>query len=257
MCSLLAELPKNLSVEYRWLIVVGDLHGDYSSFHSVLKFADPTKDLIVFLGDYADRGTFGTGVIDGVSKLCDQHPKNVVLLKGNHEDYTEKGEPKFSPWTLRFEMERKKENWQTYFKEKLEPFLKKLYLAAIVPENLLFVHGGVSSKIKTLNDLRYPTENVEEDILWSDPFEGLGEHPNIKRGSAGVEFGKDITVKICQRLAIKRIVRSHEPQKAMKGPAYSHGRKIVTASSTRVYGGNPFVLSFLPSNLSRINVIRL
>ena len=37
-------------------------------------------------------------------------------------------------------------------------------------------------------------------MLWSPPFEGLGEHSNYKRGGAGVEFGKDVSVKICERL---------------------------------------------------------
>jgi protein phosphatase len=257
MHSLLAEIPKNLLLlKYRQLIVVGDLHGDYASFRAIFKVADPAKDLIIFLGDYADRGLFGTEIIDGVSKLSDKHPENIILLKGNHEDYTENGEPKFSPWTLRSDVERKKEDWRNYFEEKLKPFLENLYLAAILPENLLFVHGGVSSKINNLNDLSCPSEVVEEDVLWSDPFDGLGEHPNWKRG-AGVEFGKDVTTKICESLGVKIIIRSHEPQEAIKGPSYSHGRKLVTISSTRVYGGNPFALNFNPSNLARINVIRL
>ena len=257
MHSLLAELPNNLLAKYKKLIVVGDLHGDYVSFSSVLNIINPAKDLIIFLGDYADRGTSGTEVIEGVSRLLNRSRKNVVLLKGNHEDYTENGEPKFSPWTLISEIERRKEAWHHYFKQKLDPFLKSLYLAAMIPGRLLFVHGGVSDKINTLNDLRFPTENVKEDVLWSDPFEGLGEHHNYKRGGAGVEFGKDVSVKICEKLGVKRIIRSHEPQKALNGPVYSHGGKLVTISSTRVYGGNPVVLSFNPSNLSRSHVIRL
>jgi hypothetical protein len=257
MCSQLAELPEQRLVKCRNLIVVGDLHGDYASFCSILNVANPAKDDLVFLGDYADRGIFGMEIIDGVTRLFDKHPENVTLLKGNHEDYTEKGEPNFFPCTLRSEVERKRGAWQSYFEEKLKPFLDSLSLAAIVPDNLLFVHGGVSDKINTLNDLRYPSENVEKDVLWSDPFEGLGEHPNIKRGGAGVEFGKDVTVKTCERLGVKRILRGHEPQKAMKGPSYSHSRKLLTVSSTRVYGGKPFILSLDPSNLSSIRVVML
>jgi serine/threonine-protein phosphatase 4 catalytic subunit len=257
MHSLLAELPNTLLAKYRKLIVVGDLHGDYASFRSILNIANPAKDLVIFLGDYADRGISGTEVIEGVSRLFDGNRKNVLLLKGNHEDYTENGEPKFSPWTLISEIESRKEAWRHYFKTKLAPFLKGLCLAAIIPGNLLFVHGGVSNKINTLNDLRCPSENVEEDVLWSDPFEGVGEHPNYKRGGAGVEFGKDVSMKICKRLGVERIIRSHEPQKAVNGPIYSHGGKLATISSTRVYGGNPIVLSFSPSNLLQLNVIWL
>ena len=72
--------------------MVGDLHGDYASFRSVLNIANPAKDIVVFLGDYADRGISRTEVLEGVSRLLDRNRENVVLLKGNHEDYTENGE---------------------------------------------------------------------------------------------------------------------------------------------------------------------
>ena len=72
--------------------MVGDLHGDYASFRSVLNIANPAKDIVVFLGDDADRGISGTEVLEGVSRLLDRNREKVVLLKGNHEDYTENGE---------------------------------------------------------------------------------------------------------------------------------------------------------------------
>ena len=72
--------------------MVGDLHGDYASFRSVLNIANPAKDIVVFLGDDADRGISGTEVLEGVSRLLDRNRENVVLLKGNNEDYTENGE---------------------------------------------------------------------------------------------------------------------------------------------------------------------
>lgn len=72
--------------------MVGDLHGDYASFRSDLNIANPAKDIVVFLGDYVDRGISGTEVLEGVSRLLDRNRENVVLLKGNHEDYTENGE---------------------------------------------------------------------------------------------------------------------------------------------------------------------
>ena len=72
--------------------MVGDLHGDYASFRSDLNIANPAKDIVVFLGDYVDRGISGTEVLEGVSRLLDRNREKVVLLKGNHEDYTENGE---------------------------------------------------------------------------------------------------------------------------------------------------------------------
>ncbi len=88
-----------------------------------------------------------------------------MALKGNHEDYSKDGEPQFDLCTFIGEAGKKRKNWRRYFQKELEPFIKRLYLAAIIPGEFLFVHGGVSSKIRSLDDLKYPTREVEIDIL--------------------------------------------------------------------------------------------
>ena len=80
--------------------MVGDLHGDYPSLLGLLKICNPAKDCLIFLGDYADRGSYGVEVIETVSDLAIEYPKNVFLLKGNHEDYTNRGKPTFSQTLL-------------------------------------------------------------------------------------------------------------------------------------------------------------
>jgi protein phosphatase len=205
----------------------------------------------MFLGDYADRGKSGVEVIEAVDALIKKHPENVFPLKGNHEDYSEAGAPKFSPCHLVSEAKQKIGHWQSYFENKLKPFIKSLYLGVIVRDEALFVHGGISSKIECLNNLEHPTADVETDILWSDPFEGNGEYPNHNRG-VGVMFGKDITVKVCERLGVNKIIRSHEPQKVTwaGGPCFSHDQMVITTSTTSVYGGQPFILSIDPRDFS-------
>lgn len=247
----LYEFDKEQLYKLRQIAVAGDLHGDSYALSSLLERVDAKKDGIVFLGDYADRGPDGIEVIDTIRELIKKYPRNVVALKGNHEDFTDSGMPTFQPCTLIPEAERKREGWKKYFQNELKPFIEKLYLAAVVPGEMLFVHGGISSKIRSLNDLRHPRKEVEIDILWSDPFDGRGEHSN--RRGAGVEFGEDVSADVCDSLGVKRIVRSHEPRKAVDGPYYEHDGRVVTTSCTRVYGGKPFVLivdSTNPSDLS-------
>jgi hypothetical protein len=256
MESQLVELDKQQLSKFRRLLVIGDLHGDYDSFRSLLNVADPAKDCMIFLGDYADRGAFGIEVIDALSSLKESKPLNIILLRGNHEDYSEEGEPHFYPSDLPHEVGRKKGVWSDYFGKTLKDFLRDLHLAVIVPENLLFVHGGISSKIRSVEDLKNPTDTVKTDVLWSDPFEGPGEKPNANRG-AGVEFGFDVTSMVCKNLGVKKIVRSHEPQKAPKGPYYMHRRKVITVSSTRVYGGCPFIVVFNTADLMKFYTISL
>jgi len=238
--SKLYELTPDMLSEINRLIVAGDIHGDYESFQRIRNLFDPEHDRLIFLGDYADRGPSGLEVIDGVWGLVREYPSRVIAMKGNHEDYGESGRPSFSPCDLMREAYEKRGSWGSYFEGQLKPFLGKLHLAVLVPGEVLFVHGGVSNRIKVVNDLRAPSERIEKDVLWSDPFKGYGERPNMR--GVGIEFGKDVSEGICRRLGVKRIVRSHEPRKARHGPYVEHDGRVVTTSSTIIYGGIPFVL---------------
>lgn len=220
------------------LIVVGDIHGDYESFNKIIELFNPDRDAIIFLGDYADRGDMGIEVIEEINELIENYGERIIALKGNHEDYRE-GIPYFQPCTLIYEAEYKKGGWKNYYNTFLKRFLNKLYLAAKF-QRILFVHGGISSKIKSIKDLENPTPEIEEDILWSDPYLGEGEYPNFR--GAGVEFGENISSEICRILELDYIIRSHEPRKAFNEPYIEHNGRIITISSTKIYGGKPFVI---------------
>ncbi|HDO20689.1 MAG TPA: serine/threonine protein phosphatase [Candidatus Bathyarchaeota archaeon] len=226
------------SMDVDRILVVGDLHGDYASFKRIVEFFNPESDLLIFLGDYADRGDMGVEVLDGVSRLMNFHGDRVIALKGNHEDYGN-GIPYFQPCTLIWEADVKRGGWMNYYNSFLRGFLDKLFLAAKY-ENMLFLHGGVSSKITSLKCLEYPSREVEIDVLWSDPYFEPGEKPNFR--GAGVLFGPDISEMVCRALNVDFIVRSHEPLKAFKGPCVEHDGRVVTVNSTRVYGGRSFML---------------
>jgi diadenosine tetraphosphatase ApaH/serine/threonine PP2A family protein phosphatase len=232
---------------YRRVGVVGDLHGDNRALHAILKTVDLDADLLVFLGDYADRGPDGVEVTRTIRELRQLHPNNVVALMGNHEDYTVEGVPNFSPCTLIGEAEAKTGSWDHYFQDEFKPFLDSLSLCAIIPGNALFVHGGVSSKIKSANDLSESSDELRMDLLWSDPVEGFGEDVNWGRG-AGVGFGADVSAAVCRVLGVERIIRSHQPQLAAAGPYLMHGGRVVTVNATSVYGGKPFVYFLDPKS---------
>jgi protein phosphatase len=226
------------------LFVVGDIHGDLSVFQEIVKIVNEewkksSDVLLLFLGDYADRGDYGLEVIEGLKELIEKHPTKVVALKGNHEDYDENGNPKFRPSDLIHEVVSKRGTWHEYFKRNLSQFFSSLPIAAKY-RSILFVHGGISSKVKSLEDLMFPSKEIEEDILWSDPFEGYGEYPNPR--GAGVLFGKDITDKVLSLLSANKLIRAHQPQKAINGVFEEHGGKVVTISSTRVYNGKAALL---------------
>ncbi|MCL5877258.1 MAG: serine/threonine protein phosphatase [Candidatus Bathyarchaeota archaeon] len=247
MKSLLAIIePKKFSR----VSVVGDLHGDYRTLTALLEVVNLGTDLLVFLGDYADRGPDGVEVIRTVATLQQKHPKNVVALMGNHEDFSELGEPQFNPCTLIEEASAKTGSWGNYFTGELKPFIDTLYIAALIPDNALLVHGGVSTKLTGSDDLKMPSEELRLDLLWSDPTNGDGEDPNYARG-AGVEFGSDVSASVCKSLGVARIIRSHQPQLAAAKPYVSHGGRVVTVNATSVYGGAPFVYFIDPKSTEK------
>ena len=67
------------------LLVIGDIHGKWERFRSVYDKVsfNAEKDLLVFLGDYLDRGEEPVPVMEWVMEHYGQ--KNMIFLRGNHE----------------------------------------------------------------------------------------------------------------------------------------------------------------------------
>ncbi|MEM5875550.1 MAG: metallophosphoesterase family protein [Candidatus Aenigmatarchaeota archaeon] len=231
---------KLVFIENNKLIVVGDLHGDYEFYLKTKEFWN--KDYsIIYLGDYADRGDFGVEIIEDLLDNQNKHSDKILVLKGNHESYDIDGNPKFYPCDLIEEVTLKRGNWKDYYEKTLKDFFNSLPLSAIHEKmKIFFVHGGISSAIKSIEDLKYPSSEIEEDLLWSDPIEKFGEFKNPR--GAGVLFGYNITEDFCNRFGVEKIIRSHEPRKALYCPIYEHNFRVTTISSTRVYGGKPHLL---------------
>ena len=71
-------------------IAIGDIHGNLAALTDLLDQLLPDAvegDVIVFLGDYVDRGPDAKGCIDAILAFEDRVPARVVALCGNHEDW--------------------------------------------------------------------------------------------------------------------------------------------------------------------------
>lgn len=72
------------------VFVVGDIHGCYDLLVSLLKRirlyaeTEPRRNILIFLGDYVDRGPQSKAVMDLLTRFH-QPDWDVVMLRGNHE----------------------------------------------------------------------------------------------------------------------------------------------------------------------------
>jgi hypothetical protein len=83
------------------VVIIGDIHSSLHSLHYITRdlkdkgfFIDDTLTLvpdkyIVFTGDMVDYGPYGLEVLWYILTLLYHNPNNVIILKGNHEDYNQ------------------------------------------------------------------------------------------------------------------------------------------------------------------------
>ncbi len=237
-------------------IVVGDVHGDLEGLVHVLGSSDFVGKalggedvLLVFLGDYGDRGFYSPEVYYVTLRLKEMFPEKVVLMRGNHEGPEDL---LAQPHDLPSHLSRKfSGEWPKVYK-KLRELFDHLQTAVLVEGQCIMLHGGVPSKASTIEDLAYahekhPQESHLEEILWSDPRENIKGTLFSPRG-AGRLFGQDVTNRFLEMLHVKALIRGHEPSR--EGFKLNHQGRVLTIFSMK---GPPYYNdqgAYLQLNLS-------
>jgi serine/threonine-protein phosphatase 6 catalytic subunit len=138
----------------------------------------PHKNYI-FIGDFVDRGYNSVETIEYLLCLKAKHPDKITLLRGNHESR------QITQYYGFYEEILKKYGNSNPWKFFIEVF-DLLPIAALIDNQVLCIHGGLSPNIKTLDQIRtidrrqeIPHEGSFCDLMWSDPEEITGFAMNM------------------------------------------------------------------------------
>ena len=100
---------------------------------------------VLFLGDYVDRGEYGPEVVLYLLSLKLKYPNEVFMLRGNHECREMTSTYNFREQCVSmFDLE-------VY--EAFMDLFDCLPLACVVNGAYLCMHGGISSKMKSLDSI--------------------------------------------------------------------------------------------------------
>jgi len=150
------------------IFAIGDIHGCLAKLRALMEKLpiDFSRDTLLFIGDYIDRGPHSVEVVDYLINFKKRRPE-VIFLKGNHEDMLEKylnGTDRFT-----YLLNGGQRTLDSYLKQStkseafpIPPHHKDFYRSLKLyyeTDNYIFVHAGMRPKV--------PLEFQEnEDLLW-------------------------------------------------------------------------------------------
>jgi len=233
------------------LLVVGDIHGDFSMMKAIVSHFTSHKlkpEHLVFLGDIVDRGSHSIACLNLLFALSLKYPKRVHFLRGNHETFSVNTRYGFLNEVLRFEgLEPSYQN-SFHYTEPL-PSLFKLFnqVFATLPLAMIhkkfrffFVHGGIpidNFSLKAISKLPKNDLMVENPIimqlLWNDPNPTVKRYSYSLRGNGIYTFGEDLVKDFLETNDLTMIVRAHEV--VPEGYRYLFDKQLLSLFTSEEY----------------------
>lgn len=213
VCDLLKETliyESNIQNIASPVTVVGDVHGQFYDVLELFRIGGRAPDTnYLFLGDYVDRGYYSVETISLLAVLKLRYPQRIHLLRGNHESRSITQVYGFYSECLR---KYGNPNVWRYVTDMFD----YLTIAALIDNNVLAVHGGLSPQISALDQIRVldrfmeiPHDGPLSDIMWSDPDGEKEGFAQSQRG-AGYTFGAAVVGKFLNINNLSEILRAHQ-----------------------------------------------
>ena len=215
--------------------IVGDIHGHIMDLYYILNnFGLPPETNYLFLGDLVDRGEFSIECVSLVFLMKLLFPKNVFLIRGNHEFLYQCEGSGFG------DQLKKTYEDNTLLAHFISVF-NFIPLGAIIGDQFLCVHGGIGPDVENLDSIdsvKRPIpsygNSVVDSLTWSDPDPRIPMFRESRRG-LGFLFGKDAVDGFHSKNGTHFIVRGHECIMEGFEPMFDAG--IITVFSASNYCG--------------------
>ena len=225
--------PTVIEVDAEDVIIIGDTHGDYETTRRALS---SSARLMVFLGDYVDRGPQQLENIIELMNRKISEPRSLILLRGNHETRS------MNLYYGFYDQVRRRLGAAAY--GLFAGFFAYLPLAAILRRECILLHGGVPENAKDISAISGTTRGEEDvtdpvalQVLWNDPSTDVKYFGPSPRGAGARIFGEEALKEFLERSHARLLIRSHEP--VPDGHEYLFGGRLLTVFSCRFYGIRP------------------
>lgn len=229
----LAE-PNILSLDKN-IIIVGDIHGHILDLLRIFyTFGTPENRRYLLLGDLVDRGEFSLETVVFVFALKFLYPKNIYIIRGNHEFQNLFHRCGFGDEIEAFYNDMQVENF-------FARTFANMPFAARVDESIFCVHAGIGpslTSIDMIRNIQRPLYEYEKEpvlsLMWSDPSEFIENFAPSTRGN-GYLFGAAALSEFLNNNVISLLVRGHE---CMKTGVEKHlNKRMMTVFSASNYCG--------------------
>jgi len=209
--------PNILKISRNPCTFIGDTHGDLEASKRIVeRFLSDEKTVLIFLGDYVDRGSYQLENVLFLFSLKKDYPDRVILLRGNHEEEQMNKDYGFHDLLSMKYLGKSDEIFQQF-----QQTFAQLPLCALTWNQILGLHGGIpislEQKIISLKEIELlqrgathfeQFDPVTAQLLWNDPSEIPGAIPSPR--GIGFFFGPDKFEEFISFNKIDLVIRSHE-----------------------------------------------